>query len=87
MIFFKTFSAAHCVFGRANPAFYSFDIGVHDRLAPESWYLTRKVSRIIIHPSYNDRTVANDIALMKLDVNREEICFNIFNIKKVFNFC
>jgi len=60
-------TAAHCVFGRATPALFSFDIGLHDRLAPESWYLTRKVSKIIIHPAYNDRTVANDIALMKLD--------------------
>ena len=27
-------SAAHCVYGRATPALFSFDIGLHDRNSP-----------------------------------------------------
>ena len=70
--FKKKHKAAHCVYGRTNPVFYSFDIGIHDRLAPESWAVTRKVTKVIMHPAYNDRTIINDIALMKLDVSKRK---------------
>ena len=59
-------TAAHCVYGRTTASLYSFDIGIHDRLAPEAWAVNRKVSKIIIHPSYTQTNSRNDIALMKL---------------------
>ena len=61
-------TAAHCVYGRTNPIYYSFDIGIHDRSVPESWAVTRKVTKVIMHPSYSPTYWRNDIALMKLDV-------------------
>lgn len=61
-------TAAHCVDGYLNPSYYSFDIGHHDRNNLESWSTSRKVTKVIAHPSYSDRTLQNDIALMKLDV-------------------
>jgi enterokinase len=59
-------TAAHCVYGRTTASLYSFDIGIHDRLAPEVWAVNRRVSKIIVHPSYNPTFWRNDIALMKL---------------------
>jgi secreted trypsin-like serine protease len=61
-------TAAHCVYGRTNPNFYSFQLGLHDRNAPEAWATTKSVSRVIMHPSYNPNTLQNDIALMKFSV-------------------
>jgi len=60
-------TAAHCVYGRTTPTLYSFDIGLHDRTVPESWAVTRKVTKVIMHPSYSPTYWRNDIALMKLD--------------------
>jgi enterokinase len=60
-------TAAHCVYGRTNPVYYSFDVGIHDRSVPESWAVTRKVTKVIMHPSYSPTYWRNDIALMKLD--------------------
>jgi len=59
-------TAAHCVYGRLNPNFYTFNFGLHDRTIPESWATTRSVSKVIMHPSYSPNTLQNDIALMKL---------------------
>jgi len=60
-------TAAHCVYGRANPAYYTVDIGVHNRLVPDSWSKTNlRVSKVIYNTAYNDRLISNDIALMKL---------------------
>ena len=59
-------TAAHCVFTRTTPSLYSVDIGLHDRLAPEVVAVNRRVSTIVIHPSYNPTFWRNDIALMKL---------------------
>jgi secreted trypsin-like serine protease len=59
-------TAAHCVYGRTNAAFYTFDIGISDRSKPGAFSVKRSVSKIIMHPQYSDRTLVNDIALMKL---------------------
>jgi serine protease 7 (enterokinase) len=60
-------TAAHCIYGRNYATFFSFDIGVTDRSKPNvDSVLKRKVSKIVLHPQYNDRTSTNDIALMKL---------------------
>jgi len=79
-------TAAHCVYGRTNPAYYTFDLGLHDRSVPESWAIKRSVSKVIIHESYSTRTLENDIALMKLSVsltkktNKRKIDFIFFLI-------
>ena len=51
-----------------NPTFYSIDIGLHDIINKESWYINRKVSRVIVHENYDDYLLHNDITLMKLSV-------------------
>lgn len=60
-------TAAHCVYGRANPAYYTVDAGIHSRFAPDSWSKTNlRVSKVIINSGYNDRLLIGDIALLKL---------------------
>ncbi|RNA17655.1 serine protease 27-like [Brachionus plicatilis] len=59
-------TAAHCIRIPINPSNYNIKLGVHNRLSPESYSISRTVSEIIIHPSYNDVTEENDIALVKL---------------------
>ena len=54
---------------RSNPALFTFDIGKTSRLSSNAWSINNvRVSKIIIHPSYNDAQITNDIALMKLAV-------------------
>ena len=63
-------TAAHCVYGRNNPAAFTIDAGITSRFTTNSWSKTNlRVSKIIIHPSYNPNTITNDIALMKLSVH------------------
>lgn len=76
-------TAAHCVYGRTNPNFYSFAFGLHDRTTPESWATTRSVSKVIMHPRYNPQNLQNDIALMKLSVRK--LLLKIYFIFKNFN--
>jgi len=60
-------TAAHCVAGRLNPAYYTIDVGLHNRLVPDTWTKSNlKVSKVLMHSSYNAQTLVNDIALMKL---------------------
>ena len=47
---------------------YSFQIGVDVRNQPNAWTHVRSVNSIIMHPSYNRNTFANDVALMRLSV-------------------
>ncbi len=55
---------------RTNPAAYTFDIGRTSRLSSNAWSINNvRVSKIIMHPSYNNNQLTNDIALMKLAVN------------------
>ena len=62
-------TAAHCVYGQLNPNKYTIDIGVTSRVTTNSWSLTNlKVSNVIMHPNYDDDTIDNDIALIKLTV-------------------
>ncbi|RNA13099.1 serine protease 27-like [Brachionus plicatilis] len=62
-------TAAHCIDPLNNPSSFSIRLGVHNRLNPEDHSTSRTVSEFIIHPSYNDVTEENDIALMKLSVS------------------
>ena len=70
-------TAAHCVSSNLNAAPYTFDLGLHDRNAKESWVTSRTVSKVIMHPSYSASTFQNDIAVMKLSVR-----FNIFILSR-----
>lgn len=62
-------------FNSKNASFYSFRLGVNDRLKPESWSALRTVSEVHIHHSYSQQydsynpKYPNDIALLKLSVN------------------
>lgn len=59
-------------FNRANAADFTIDVGLSDRLLPDTWSKTNlKVSKLIQHPSYvNSNTgIFNDIALFKLAVS------------------
>ena len=53
-----------------KPTLFTFDIGRTSRLTSNAWSINNvRVSKIIIHPSYNNNQLTNDIALMKLAVN------------------
>lgn len=58
-------TAAHCV-TNTNLASYRMDCGHHHQTNKEPWSRSFTVEKIISHPSYNSRTLQNDIALMKL---------------------
>jgi secreted trypsin-like serine protease len=54
---------------RSNPALFTFDIGRTSRVTANPWSVNNvRVSKIVMHPSYNDAQITNDIALMKLAV-------------------
>jgi hypothetical protein len=57
-------TAAHCVVGE-KPAGLQVWIGGHDLNKPAQG-ISVKVKKIIKHPKYNDNTLINDIALIKL---------------------
>jgi secreted trypsin-like serine protease len=63
-------TAAHCVYDAdagsvISPSALDVVAGVHD-LANSSGSQRRDVVQIVVHPSYNDTTLVNDIALLKL---------------------
>jgi hypothetical protein len=63
---------------RSNPALFTFDIGRTSRVTANAWSVNNvRVSKIIMHPSYNDAQITNDIALMKLAVNNKFCKCNI----------
>jgi len=60
-------TAAHCVYGRLNPSTYTVDVGIHNRLVPDTWSKTNlRVSKVIMNTAYSDAKIINDIALIKL---------------------
>ena len=55
--------------------------GVNDRVFPESWSTIRSVSDIYIHEDYNPyMNWENDIALLKLSVNKKLVLNYIYSI-------
>ena len=46
---------------------YAAEVGVSDTITKLSWIQTRKLQKLIIHPSF-DNLYKNDIAMIKLDV-------------------
>jgi secreted trypsin-like serine protease len=61
-------TAAHCIVYGPTASYYSVDIGYNDRQVANSWSISRKISKVIVHESYSEYTLLNDIALVKLDV-------------------
>jgi secreted trypsin-like serine protease len=59
-------TAAHCIVYGPTASYYSVDIGLNDRNNPDSWSISRKIQKVIVHESYSDRSLRNDIALVKL---------------------
>jgi len=59
-------TAAHCVARSLNPGTYTIRVGEHDRNRREGSEKDMRVSRVVKHPSYNPRTMNNDIAMFKL---------------------
>lgn len=58
-------SAAHCSTDK-TAANYVWECGVHDRTNKESWVRRFNTKRVVNHPSYNSRTLLNDISLFEL---------------------
>jgi hypothetical protein len=48
---------------------YAIELGVHDISWREPGIQSRTISKIFLHPGYSETPVANDIALIKLNVN------------------
>ncbi|KAL7018273.1 hypothetical protein ACKWTF_010700 [Chironomus riparius] len=67
-------TAAHCAYG----AVQSFEIflGVVDFNGPVSWYGTVYPQDVIIHQDYDDSTLINDIAMIKLVDAPEDLFFD-----------
>jgi len=58
-------SAAHCFSG--STAGYTILLALHDRLAQETWVVTRRFKSLINHPQWNPTQLRNDISLIKMD--------------------
>ena len=58
-------TAAHCFLFPVNGL--TIDLGIHDRNAKESWSVSRKASKVIIHEQFDINIMRDDIALIKLD--------------------
>ena len=62
-------TASHCFGGAQSLPFgVRVFIGVHDRNNMESWVQSQNAVKLFTHEYYNSNTVANDVALLKLDV-------------------
>jgi hypothetical protein len=70
-------TAAHCFQSTYNP-YLAIDLGVHNRDLKESWSVTRKGAKVIIHPEWSSSEMKGDIALIKLDVFFYKDSSNIF---------
>jgi secreted trypsin-like serine protease len=60
-------TAAHCFYDDRNPSKYTTIVGAHNRAKSEDWAQTFNINKIVLHPRYNDWTLKNDIALIKID--------------------
>lgn len=61
---FWVLTAASCVYRNLNPSSYLINLGVYN--ISDNKYTTRSVSKIIIHPAYDELYKKYDIALIKL---------------------
>jgi len=58
-------TAAHCV-DTAAPGDLDVIVGIHDLASPDPDFVRVALSRIVVHPGWNDATKDNDIALLQL---------------------
>lgn len=58
-------TAAHCV-DTEEPGDLDVIVGIHDLGEPDPNYVRVALSRIVVHPGWNDATKDNDMALLKL---------------------
>ena len=67
----------HLFFLSSNPrpSIYSVLLGAHDRVRPEEPSTKRNAVSVIIHPQYNARQYKNDVALIKLAVDKRILYF------------
>ncbi len=75
-------TAAHCIVYGPTASYYDVAIGVNNRNKPDTWSITRKASKIIVHEKYSDRTLFNDIALLKMSVSNSYLYYFYFQNKK-----
>ncbi len=73
-------TAASCVYGNLNPSRYLINLGLND--FNENWTI-RAVSKIIIHPAFDQESLKFDIALIKMDVSLTVLVV----FKRSINFC
>jgi len=59
-------TAGHCFQSTYNP-YLSIDLGVHNLNYKESWTVSRRAEKVIVHPQFDIRIMKNDIAMIKLD--------------------
>ncbi|XP_031573889.1 chymotrypsin-like protease CTRL-1 [Actinia tenebrosa] len=59
-------TAAHCIHRNKNPSAYTVVAGAHRRRGSTSVQQTVRLTQIIEHPSYDNRRIVNDIALLRL---------------------
>lgn len=62
-------TAAHCIVYGNTASYYSVELGINDRNAPDTWSLSRKIKKVIVHEAYSDTQLINDIALVKMEVS------------------
>jgi len=60
-------TAAHCVYKRTVSKLLVV-LGDHDNTQPEEGEVARGVDRVLLHPKYSPSTLANDLALLRLDL-------------------
>jgi len=58
-------TAGHCAL--ASAAGYEIVAGEHHLATDEGTEQSRGVAQIVVHPAYNDNTLANDVAVMRLN--------------------
>ncbi|CAF0761875.1 unnamed protein product [Rotaria sordida] len=59
-------TAAHCI-GTTNPTAITITAGLHNKKNDESdTRQVRAVERIFMHPNYNDKTIENDLTILRL---------------------
>jgi hypothetical protein len=59
-------TAAHCVEGRTNPADYRLDFGRFKENGVEEDVQSFSAMEIIVHPRFNQTSIDNDVALIKV---------------------
>ncbi|XP_064081994.1 chymotrypsinogen A-like [Macrobrachium nipponense] len=73
-------TAAHCIYGRKfkhGPRFRPLvAIGLHDSRKPSAATEYLNIAKITLHPAYDNKTIANDIAILKTE---QQIPFDIKN--------